>query len=174
MYGFNAEGYWCDIGSAGAYRQCCLDALSGKIKIDLRAPMQDNGILCASPMPGDAVVIPPVYIGRDAVIGKGANRPAGRGRRVVRRGTGAVISRSVVNGAVIARTPTWTAPSFAGVTVGRGVSLKEGSVVGSGCVIGDGSVISEGAKIWPGRSLPPDSVVSGLFHRRTWEAACRF
>jgi mannose-1-phosphate guanylyltransferase/phosphomannomutase len=164
MYGFNAEGYWCDIGSAGAYRQCCLDALSGRIKIDLRAPMQDNGILCASPMPGDAVVIPPVYIGRDAVIGKGAviGPLAVVGASSV-VGTGAVISRSVVNGAVISEDADLDGTVVCGgVTVGRGVSLKEGSVVGSGCVIGDGSVISEGAKIWPGRRLPPDSVVSGI------------
>ncbi|NLT12907.1 MAG: NTP transferase domain-containing protein [Clostridiales bacterium] len=164
MYGFNAEGYWCDIGSTGAYHQCCLDALRGRIKIDLRAPMADNGIWCASQLPGDAVLIPPVYIGRNAVIGSGAVigplTVIGASSVI---GAGAVVSRSVVNGAAISENADLDgAVLCSGVTVGRSVSLQEGSVIGSGCVIGDGSVISAGAKIWPGRQLAPDSVISGI------------
>lgn len=33
--GLPLEGYWCDIGTPRAYHQCCLDALDGKLKLDL-------------------------------------------------------------------------------------------------------------------------------------------
>jgi NDP-sugar pyrophosphorylase family protein len=32
IIGYNAQGYWCDIGSPGAYLRCCIDAAEGKIR----------------------------------------------------------------------------------------------------------------------------------------------
>lgn len=35
LYGFPVDGYWCDIGTPKSYYQCCVDALEGRLKIDL-------------------------------------------------------------------------------------------------------------------------------------------
>lgn len=35
LVGLPMEGYWCDVGSPLSYYKCCVDALEGKLKIDL-------------------------------------------------------------------------------------------------------------------------------------------
>ena len=35
IYGFPCDGYWCDIGTPKSYYQCCVDALEGRLNIDL-------------------------------------------------------------------------------------------------------------------------------------------
>lgn len=35
IYGQAFDGYWCDIGTPESYYQCCIDALSGKLRIDM-------------------------------------------------------------------------------------------------------------------------------------------
>ena len=35
IYGFPCDGYWCDIGTPKSYYQCCVDALEGRLSIDL-------------------------------------------------------------------------------------------------------------------------------------------
>ncbi len=168
LYGLLAEGYWCDIGSTGAYHKCCLDALRGLIKIDKRTPPSQDGVWCLSSMPEGTVIIPPVYIGENAVIDKGATIGplAVLGASTV-IASGAHVRNSVINGAVINESACIEgAVVCAGVTVGHSASLEEGSVIGANCVIGDGCVISAGVKVWPDRQIPPGSVVSGdVTHR---------
>ena len=35
IYGFPCDGYWCDIGTPKSYYQCCVDALDGRLSLDL-------------------------------------------------------------------------------------------------------------------------------------------
>lgn len=35
MVGLPMEGYWCDIGTPLSYYQCCVDAIEGRLKIDV-------------------------------------------------------------------------------------------------------------------------------------------
>ena len=35
LYGYLAEGYWCDIGNIAQYRQAHIDMLSGKVKQEI-------------------------------------------------------------------------------------------------------------------------------------------
>ena len=43
MYGYVAEGYWCDIGNLAVYRQAHQDLLDGKMKINFGMPqIQDR------------------------------------------------------------------------------------------------------------------------------------
>ncbi len=35
IYGFPCDGYWCDIGTPKSYYQCCVDALEGRLSLDL-------------------------------------------------------------------------------------------------------------------------------------------
>ncbi len=163
LCGFQAEGYWCDIGSAGAYLKCCQDTLRGDVKIDLCAQNVKDGIWCRSQLPEGAVLIPPVYIGRNAVIDKGATigplAVIGASSVIA---AGAVIRRSVINGAVINENASVDgAVVCKGASVGRESILGEGSVIGDNCIIGDGCVISAAAKLWPDRQILSGSVISG-------------
>ena len=51
LYGQVLEGYWCDIGTPASYYSCCVDALSGRLKLDMAGgfepeksePVHDGG-----------------------------------------------------------------------------------------------------------------------------------
>ncbi len=164
IFGYQAEGYWCDVGSTGAYLKCCLDALQGSIKIDMHARNVKNGIWCHGHIPEGAVIIPPVYIGKNAVIDKGATigplAVIGASSVIA---SGAVVSQSVINGAMINEDVTADGTVVCkGASVGRRSALGEGSVIGDNCIIGEGCVISAAARIWPERQIPSGSVISGI------------
>ena len=72
LYGYRAEGYWCDIGDLRAYLQCQRDLLAGKVKARF-APQIAQGIFAKGELPkGDFHLIPPVYIGENVEIAPGA------------------------------------------------------------------------------------------------------
>lgn len=161
LYGVKCSGYWCDIGSPGAYLKCCTDMLNGLVRIDTGAPEIKSGVRSHTQMPEGAVVSPPVYIGKNAVIDKGAkigpNAVIGAASVI---GAGAVVSNSVVNGAVINENADLEGAIVCrGASVGRGVTLCEGAVIGEGCVVGDNSLVSAGVKLWPDRQVPAGTYV---------------
>jgi mannose-1-phosphate guanylyltransferase/phosphomannomutase len=167
LYGIKCSGYWCDIGSPGAYLKCCGDLLKGCVRIDTGAPEIKSGVRSFTQMPEGAVISPPVYIGKNAVIDRGAkigpNAVIGASSVI---GAGAVISNSVINGAVINENADLEGAIVCrGASIGRGVTLCEGAVVGEGCVIGDNSLISAGVKLWPDRQVPAGTYVkSNITH----------
>lgn len=42
IYGFPCDGYWCDIGTPKSYYECCSDALSGRLNIDLAGGFEEH------------------------------------------------------------------------------------------------------------------------------------
>ena len=44
MYGYIAEGYWCDVGHLDAYREAQYDALEKKVKLDFAYTEESPGI----------------------------------------------------------------------------------------------------------------------------------
>lgn len=49
IYGFPCDGYWCDIGTPKSYYQCCVDALEGRLNIDLCGGFEEQKNSEASP-----------------------------------------------------------------------------------------------------------------------------
>lgn len=163
MYGVVMEGYWCDIGSAGAYLTCCQDLLRGAVNTDMGAPAVREGVWSRAALPGGSTIVPPVYIGENAVIDKGASigpyAVIGASSVI---GAGVAVRRSVVLGAVIGDNSSVDgAVVCRGASVGRGTEICEGAVIGEGCLIGDGCVVAEGARLWPDRQIPPGTLVGG-------------
>ena len=73
MFGFVADGYWCDIGDLSAYKKCHFDILDKKVGIKLNC-VEKNGILMhdnAAVHP-DSVISAPCYIGDLVSIERGA------------------------------------------------------------------------------------------------------
>ena len=169
LYGVEAEGYWCDIGSPEAYRQSAMDALDQKLELDFGIPPRGQALWSHSPVPPDVTVKHPCYIGKDVVLESGANigphAVIGAGSHI---GAGAKVVRSIVNGANLGQNVR-----LEGAIVCQGASLREGSILNEGTVIGSGTILGEGTvvapkiRIWPHKELPPGSrvtenLVSGL------------
>ncbi len=180
MYAYEMQGYWCDIGDISAYLRAHMDAMDGRI--DLNMNVRSNGVYRAAGARIDrgAVLEGPCFIGEDAVICQGA-----------RIGAYSVIGAGCVVGenAGIKRAVLWEK-----VHVGAGAQLRGGillsdarmgeescafeeSVIGGGASIGARSSILPGVKIWPrkhiGDSMRIDAnVVWGSGEREHFERGC--
>ncbi len=163
LYGRAMEGYWCDIGTGGAYLQCCMDILDGGVGVVMDLPPQKEGVWTSSPLPEGTQLVPPVYIGRGAVVDRGAKLGpyaiVGADSVV---GSGARVLHSVLCGAVISENASVTgAVVCRGASIGRGSVLCEGSIVGEGTLVGDDCLLGSSARLWPDRQIPAGSILSG-------------
>jgi len=172
MYGYVAEGYWCDVGNLEMYRQAHYDVLSGRVNIDIPYEQRYDGVWV-----GESVVIEPgvsldapLLIGNNCFIGRNAQLSANTvlGDNVA-VGENSSLKRPIVwNGSYIDANV-----SLRGCTIGRNVTVKreaqilEGAVVADECTIGEGAVIKPGIKVWPSKVI--DSGVT-LMESLIWGA----
>ncbi len=163
LYGQVCEGYWCDMGDADAFRQCCFDALDGKVSLQWPAPAGDERVWCLSRLPDDACVIAPCYIGEGVYVGRGVTlgpyAVVGRGSFI---GDRARAERCVLEGVQLdADTRVSGAVAGRGTVLRAGAMLCEGAVLGENVVVGSHAVIMEGARVWPGKDIEPGARVTG-------------
>jgi len=148
LYGFEPEGYWCDMGDCKAYLQCAADALNGKVKLEREQ---------SQPVPEGASIIPPCWIGPGAEIGAGAligpHAVLGAGSKV---GAGSLVQRSVLwpGAAVREKATLYGAILCRGAEVRRGATLHEGVVLGENALAEENTVLAEGTRLWPSRIVP--------------------
>ena len=171
LFAFPLEGYWCDVGSVAAYRAANRDALRGLLPLPVSAPERRTGVRSASPIPEDAVLFPPVYIGADVRLGAGVRLGPdcvlGAGSCV---GGGAAL-RDCVTGAVTVGEGCRVSGAVLedGVSLGRDCRVGDGAVVSEDCRVGDRCVIEAGAVLWPGKCVPAGSDVrQGLSAAERW------
>ena len=156
LYGYRAEGYWCDIGDLRAYLQCQRDLLAGKVKARF-APQIAQGIFAKGELPkGDFHLIPPVYIGENVEIAPGAQigpdcviddhcfvGPGAKARFSVLLESAYLAADATLTGAILC----------SGASVKRGGSMFEGSAVGTQAVVGAGASVRPDVLIWPGKTV---------------------
>lgn len=157
LYGYEAEGYWCDMGDCAVYLSCAADALSGKVALDLPAPRVAPGIWAASPIPSGVQVVPPCYIGPNVAIGEGSllgpHAVLGEGSTVGRH---SLVQRSVLHRARVGdRCTLYGAILCPGAAAEDGAVLNEGSVLGEEATAGRDAILLEGVKVWPRRTVAP-------------------
>jgi mannose-1-phosphate guanylyltransferase/phosphomannomutase len=165
IYGYVAEGYWCDIGNLATYMQANADMLQGQVKMPLPGSdiggrvWAEEGVEIAP----DAQIFGPVFLGRDSKIRGG----------VIIHGPSVVGPYTIVDArAQIDRSVVWNncyigeRAELRGALVGTSTSIKSRAVMFEGTVIGDHSVINEGAiiqpgvKIWPNKEIETGAVIT--------------
>lgn len=164
LYGYVAEGYWCDIGNLTEYRRASADVLTGKVRLGPLGHYRGGDVWVGEnvEIAPDAQLIGPIYLGNEVKIKGGAviHGPASiRDYTIV--DNRAQVDRSMVwrncyigegaelRGTIICRQSTMKAKSV----------LYEGSVIGDGCVIGPGAVIHSNVKLWPGKEVEAGATV---------------
>lgn len=172
LYGCIVDGYWCDIGSLGAYMQAHVDVLDGKVGCYVPGFRTKDDVWV-----GDGAKIDPsARIAGKVVIGDNCRIKAG-----VELGEYTVIGDNCMLGydAQVHRSVVWN-DSFVGAravlrgTVAcRGVDIRENATVEMGSTIGDGSTVGAGARIgndvqvYPFKRIVPAAVVSSSI---IWES----
>ena len=160
LYAYQASGYWCDIGSLGAYLSCQRDILEGKLRT---LPAAEGGVLLRGELQRDGfTLIPPAYIGKDVSIGAGAQiGPFAVLDDGCRVGNWANVKNSVLLNSSYAgdRACLTGAVLCHSASVKRGASLFEGSAVGAGSVVGEYATVFPGVKIWPNKKVENNCVL---------------
>jgi mannose-1-phosphate guanylyltransferase / phosphomannomutase len=164
LYGYIADGYWCDIGTIDAYVRAQRDALERKVRIELPGFEIADGVWVGEGaiLHPEASIEGPVLLGEHAKVEGGAHV---REYSVVGNNTvvkaGAFLHRAVVHD------NSYIGPgaSLRGCVVGRNADvranarLEEGVVLGDEGFVGEGAVLQPNVKVYPFKTVEPGAVI---------------
>ncbi len=158
LYGFIAEGYWCDVGSLDTYQQVQYDALNQQVNLEPcgRELYPQIWVGHNSIIHPRARLRPPLFIGHNCRIQSDVCLESGTvlGDNVI-VGSRSHIQQAIVwSGSVIGEESILDSCLIGRrVRVDRHAVVQEGAVVGSRSRIGEESVIGRGVRIWPGKQI---------------------
>ena len=138
LYGFDAEGYWIDIGTPERYLEATWDLLAGAL--DSSLPERDaSGSLVYPP-----AAVTGAQVGPLAVLGAGSEV-----------GAGSLVERAVLHDNVRVGADCVVRASVLGegVEVGFGAAVEPGAMVGSGASIAVGARVPGSARVAPGEHV---------------------
>ncbi|MBZ8181939.1 mannose-1-phosphate guanyltransferase [Oscillatoria salina] len=165
MYGYIAEGYWCDIGHLDAYREAHYDSLHGKVKIQLPYQEKFPGVWVGQNtyIDSTAKIEKPVIIGSNCRIGQRVHIESGTviGDNVT-VGADADLKRPIIwNGAIIGEEAHLRACIIArGTRVDRRAHILEGAVVGALSSVGEEAQISPNVRVWPRKKIESGAILN--------------
>lgn len=165
MYGYIAEGYWCDVGHLDAYREAQYDALAGKVKLDIPYTEKIPGQWVGHNVFIDpsAQIASPVLIGNNCRIGPRAVLEAGTvvGDNVT-IGADAELKRPILgNGTMVGEEASLEACVVArGCRLDRRVQVLEGAVIGPLCTLEEESQVNIGVRVWPSKRIESGAILN--------------
>jgi mannose-1-phosphate guanylyltransferase len=135
LYGWQAQGYWIDIGAPDRYLEATYDLLAGRVESEL-PPRDETGSLVY-----DGCLVSGAHIGPQSVLGRHCSV-----------GTDSTVERSVLHDRVRVEADCSIRESVLaeGVRVGEGARVEPGSLVGGGATIAAGALVAAGSRIEPG------------------------
>ncbi|MBD1836678.1 NTP transferase domain-containing protein [Coleofasciculus sp. FACHB-64] len=158
MYGYVAQGYWCDVGHLDAYRESQYDGLHQKVKLDFAYEQVSPGLWIGQNTHIDpsAKIEAPALIGNNCRIGARVHIEPGTsiGDNVT-IGADANLKRPIVwNGAIIGEEAHLRACVIGrGTRVDRRSHVLEGAVVGSLSTVGEEAQVSPQVRVWPSKQI---------------------
>ena len=165
MYGYVAEGYWCDVGHLEAYREAQYDGLAKKVKLDFPYQEQSPGIWIGSNtyIHPSVSIEAPALIGDNCRIGPRVSIEAGTviGDNVT-IGADANLKRPIIwNGATVGDEAHLRACTISrGTRMDRRSQALEGSVVGPLSIVGEEAQIAPGVRVWPSKRIESGAVLN--------------
>lgn len=165
LYGYVAEGYWCDIGNLQQYRQAQYDALDGRVKVSVPGARVRRDVWIGE----GSSIDPRAEIQGPAVIGKNCKV---MDRAILHEYTVIGDNCIVEEGAVLHRSILWNntyigkKSKITGSTLSRSCTVKsnalvsEGAVIGDKCYVGPGAAVHSQVKIWPEKQVEAGANVS--------------
>ena len=165
MYGYVADGYWCDVGHLDAYREAQYDGLEHKVKLDFayKEVSTDLWVGQNTYIDPTAQIEAPAVIGDNCRIGARVQIEAGTviGDNVT-IGADANLKRPIVwNGAIIGDEAHLSACVISrGTRVDRRAHVLEAAVVGSLSTVGEEAQISPGVRVWPSKKIDSGAILN--------------
>lgn len=165
MYGYIAQGYWCDVGHLDAYRESQYDGLHQKVKLDFAYEQVSPGLWIGQNTHIDpsAIIEAPALIGNNCRIGARVHIEPGTsiGDNVT-IGADANLKRPIVwNGAIIGEEAHLRACVIGrGTRVDRRSHVLEGAVVGSLSTVGEEAQVSPQVRVWPSKQIESGAILN--------------
>jgi mannose-1-phosphate guanylyltransferase len=161
LYGYEAHGYWLDIGTPSRYLQATYDILEGKVTTQVGTRLHASGMRLLPEAGVGGRIAAPALIGEGCEIADGAS-VGGRVvlGRDVKIGAGARVEASVLlDGVTVGpRTQIRGAIISAGAAIGARCNIDGCVVLGEGVQVGDDNHLSAGARVFPGVALPDGAI----------------
>jgi len=145
LYGFDAAGYWIDIGTPERYLEATWDLLAGRVASSLPPRDETGSLVYENCLVAGAHVGPQSVLGRNCSVGTDA-----RVERSVLHDRVHVGADAVVIEAVLAER----------VRIGERARVGPGAIVGAGAVIQPDATVPEGSRIEPETTVPTSEPVS--------------
>ena len=165
LYGYIAEGYWCDIGNFEQYMAAHKDILDGKVQISPPGFRMTENVWVGEgvDIENAAVLRGPVVLGDHCKIEKGAviREYSVLGHNIVVKQDSFVHRALVYDNSYIG-----TGCHLRGCVVGKNCDLKsnvrleEGVVVGDECLIGENVLVNHDVKIYPFKTVETGATVN--------------
>jgi mannose-1-phosphate guanylyltransferase len=135
LYGYDAAGYWIDIGTPERYLEATWDLLAGRVHSTL-PPRDETGSLVY-----ENCLLSGAHVGPQSVLGRHCSV-----------GTDARVERSVLHERVHVGADAAVVESVLaeGVRVGERARVGPGAMVGAGAIIEADAVVAAGARVEPG------------------------
>ncbi len=158
MFGYVADGYWCDVGSLETYRQSQYDAIRGRVHLDLTYLQLRTGVWVGNHTTIDptAKIEAPVLIGDNCSIGARVSISAGTiiGDNVT-IAADADLQRPIIgNGVVVGEEAhLWACTIARNSRINRRSHVMEGVVIGSNSIVGEEAHICPNVRIWPSKQV---------------------
>ncbi|KNZ68521.1 nucleotidyltransferase [Thermincola ferriacetica] len=159
LFGYLADGYWCDIGGLAQYLQANMDVLSGTATVtEIRETLQGGKIWLGKnvAISKGANIYGPIIIGDNTVIEQGAEiGPYSVIGPNCRIGANSSIKKSVLWDGVVLEPMA----EVRGAVLCSQVKMQSRSAVFEGAVLGDRVTVETMAKVRPGVKVWPDKVI---------------
>ena len=165
LYGYIADGYWCDVGHLEAYRKSQYDALNQKVRLEFAYEEKSPGIWLGNNTYIDrtATIEPPTVIGHNCRIGPRVTISAGTmiGDNVT-IGADAQLRRPIIwNGVIIGEECHLSACVIArGTRLDRRCQVLEGAILGPLSIVGEEAIINPGVRVWPSKKIEAGAILN--------------
>ena len=161
LFGYEASGYWLDIGTPARYLQGTYDILEGKVATEIGRRLRGSGLVLVEGATVDGRVVAPVVVASGCSVAPralvGDRSVLGEGVTI---GEGARVESSVLLRGVSVGAGTRIRASIIGpdVQIGDHCQIEGGVMLGAGVKIGSGNTLAAGARIFPGVDLPDGAI----------------
>ena len=163
VYGLALDGYWLDVGTPESYLQAHRDVLERSFATEVGEALGVDFTLVepTARVASGARLVPPVYIGPEAVVEDGARAGSlavvGAGARL---GAGAVVENSVLGAGATVGAASSLVGSVVGdhASIGEVCELRNLVVVGPGARVGRGNTLDHGLRIGADQTIPDEAL----------------
>jgi mannose-1-phosphate guanylyltransferase len=145
LYGYDAAGYWIDIGTPERYLEATWDLLAGRVHSTLPPRDETGSLIYENCLLAGAHVGPQTVLGRHCSVGTDARVERSVLHERVHVGADATVIESVL---------------AEGARVGERARVGPDAMVGANAVIEADAVVGLGARVEPGATVSAASEVS--------------